>query len=302
MMKEVYTMDDLACREVLDAGCDKPARLAVIGWPIAHSASPRMHQAALDHYGIDCRYIRVEVPAGKVVEAFARMRALDFIGTNVTVPHKFDAMAACDVLDPLAQALGAVNTVRFGSEGLTGYNTDGPGFVAAVENDFGVKLADLKVLIAGAGGGAGQAIGTQCVLSGVRHLVLANRTVEKIEALAGRLRSFGDVARIDMVGLDDPRLVELCHECDLIVNTSSVGLRADDPCVIPAACLLGRHLVYDTIYKPDITPLTALAKVKGCRTSNGFSMLLRQGVLSFQHWFPGTDPLHMMEKALARPA
>lgn len=300
MMKEVYSIDDLASRNILDAGCDKPARLAVIGRPIAHSASPRMHQAALDAYGIDCRYIRVEVMPGMVKRVFERMRALDFIGTNVTVPHKFDAMSACDLLDPLAKALGAVNTVHFSADGLCGYNTDGPGFVAAVENDFGVKLADLKVFIVGAGGGAGQAIATQCLLSGVKHLVLANRTLEKIVNLGERLKLLGDRVRIDLVGLEDPEIVDLCHDCDLIVNTSSVGLDRADPCVLPAPCLQKKHLVYDTIYKPDVTPLTALAKTIGCRTSNGSSMLLRQGVLAFQHWFPETDPLDLMQNALSR--
>jgi shikimate dehydrogenase len=299
-MKEVYTVDDLASRDILDAGCEKPARLAVIGWPIAHSASPRMHQAALDAYGIDCRYIRLEVPVGRVAEAFVRMRALDFIGSNVTVPHKFDAMAACDLIDPRAVSLGAVNTVRFDASGLTGYNTDGPGFVAAVEHDFSVRLADLKVLIVGAGGGAGQAIATQCVLSGVRQVVLVNRSVDKIIALQTKLQAINGDVNIEIAGLDDPHLVELSHQCDLVVNTSSVGLNPADPCVLPTSCLMKHHLVYDTIYKPAVTPLTALAKSIGCRTSNGFSMLLRQGVLSFQHWFPGTEPLLMMEEALSR--
>ena len=299
-MKEVYTIDDLASRDILDAGCQKPARLAVIGCPIAHSASPRMHQAALDAYGIDCRYIRLEVPVGRVAEAFARMRALDFIGSNVTVPHKFDAMAACDVIDPLAASLGAVNTVRFDASGMTGFNTDGPGFVAAVEHDFSVRLADLKVLIVGAGGGAGQAIATQCVLSGVRQVVLVNRSVDKIVALQTKLQAINDNAKIEIVGLDDPRLVDLSHQCDLIVNTSSVGLNPADPCVLPTSCLMKHHLVYDTIYKPAVTPLTALANSIGCRKSNGFSMLLRQGALSFQLWFPDTDPLVIMKEALSR--
>ena len=299
-MKEVYTIDDLASRDILDAGCQKPARLAVIGCPIAHSASPRMHQAALDAYGIDCRYIRLEVPVGRVAEAFARMRALDFIGSNVTVPHKFDAMAACDVIDPLAASLGAVNTVRFDASGMIGFNTDGPGFVAAVEHDFSVRLADLKVLIVGAGGGAGQAIATQCVLSGVRQVVLVNRSVDKIVALQTKLQAINDNAKIEIVGLDDPRLVDLSHQCDLIVNTSSVGLNPADPCVLPTSCLMKHHLVYDTIYKPAVTPLTALANSIGCRTSNGFTMLLRQGALSFQLWFPDTDPLVIMKEALSR--
>jgi shikimate dehydrogenase len=297
-MKEVYTIADLSSRDILDAGCDKPARLAVIGWPIAHSASPRMHQAALDAFGINCRYIRIEVPPGQVAETFSRMRSLDFIGANVTVPHKFDAIAACDDIDPLAQALGAVNTVRFDAQGLTGYNTDGPGFVAAVEHDFSVRLEDLKVLIVGAGGGAGQALATQCVMSGVRHLVLVNRSIDKIVALQGKLHAIDPNVKIEIVGLDDPLLSHPIHQCDLIVNTSSVGLKPEDPCVLPVACLMKHHLVYDTIYKPAVTPLIAEAKSIGCRTSNGLSMLLNQGALSFQHWFPGTEPLSVMKEAL----
>ena len=95
-MKQVYTLEDLASRELLDAGADKPARLAVIGWPVAHSASPRMHQPALDAAGIDARYIRLDIEPGQVGEAFARMRALGFIGCNVTVPHKLEAMEHCE--------------------------------------------------------------------------------------------------------------------------------------------------------------------------------------------------------------
>ncbi|MFZ9941139.1 MAG: shikimate dehydrogenase [Luteolibacter sp.] len=301
-MKEVYTLDDLSSSDLLDDGCTKPARLAVIGWPIAHSASPMMHQAALDAYGIDCRYIRVEVPMGSVSEAFQRMRSLGFIGVNVTVPHKFDALALCDVKDPLAEALGAVNTVKFDAKGLMGFNTDGPGFVSAIERDFSVRLADLKVLIVGAGGGAGQAIATQCILSGVRHLVLVNRSVDKIAALQAKLQLFARDAKIIVSGLNDPHLSELSQQCDFIVNTSSVGLKSDDPCVLPATCLMKNHMVYDTIYKPAVTPLISQARSLGCRTSNGLSMLLGQGALAFQHWFPETDPLPLMRQALMEPS
>ena len=188
-MKDVYTIDDLVSREVLDAGASKPARLAVLGWPVAHSASPRMHQPALDANGIDARYIRLEVEPGQIPEAFSRMQALGFIGCNVTVPHKLDALETCTEVHPDARALGAVNTVRFDGDAIRGYNTDGPGFARAIEDDFGVKLGTLKVFIAGAGGGAGQAIATQCILMGVAKLVLANRSVEKLGPLASRLRN-----------------------------------------------------------------------------------------------------------------
>lgn len=299
-MKSVYTLDDLVSRDVLDAGADKPARLAVLGWPVAHSASPQMHQPALDANGIDCRYIRLAVEPGKIPEAFEKMRALGFTGCNVTVPHKLDALENCDEVDPAARALGAVNTVRFDADATRGFNTDGPGFANAIEDGFGVTLASLKVAIAGAGGGAGQAIAAQCVRLSVEKLVLINRTVEKLGPLVERLREAGSKTEIIPLSFDDAALAEHCRACDMIVNTSSVGLKAGDPSILTAACLKPEHLVYDTIYQPPVTPLLALAKERGCRTANGLSMLIHQGALAFQHWFPETEPLEVMRAALAR--
>jgi shikimate dehydrogenase len=299
-MKSVYTLDDLVSREVLDAGAGKPARLAVLGWPVAHSASPRMHQPALDANGIDCRYIRLEVEPGQIPEAFSRMRALGFIGCNVTVPHKLDALETCTAVHPDARALGAVNTVRFDPDATRGFNTDGPGFAHAIEDDFGVKLAALKVAIAGAGGGAGQAIATQCVLLGAEKLVLVNRTVEKLGPLVARLKELGSTTEIIPLSFDDAMLADHCRSCDLVVNTSSVGLKPGDPPILSGTCLKPEHLVYDTIYQPPVTPLLALAGELGCRTSNGLSMLLHQGALAFQHWFPQTEPLAVMRAALER--
>jgi len=299
-MQQVYTLQDLVSREVLDAGADQPARLAVIGWPVAFSSSPQMHQPALAANGIDARYIRLEVAPGQVPLAFARLRALGFIGCNVTVPHKFDALANCTEVHANARALGAVNTVRFDQDATRGFNTDGPGFVRAIEEDFGVPLARLKVVIAGAGGGAGQAIATQCVLLGVVKLVLVNRTLARLGPLVGRLEAMGLATEIIPLALADAVLADHCRSCDLIVNASSVGLQAGDPAILPAACLRPGQWVCDTIYQPPVTPLLTLARGLGCRTANGLSMLLHQGALAFQHWFPQTEPLAVMRAALAQ--
>lgn len=296
-MKSVYTLQDLSSRELLDAGASKPARLAVIGHPVAHSASPQMHQPALDAAGIDARYIRLDIELGQVGEAFARMRALGFIGCNVTVPHKLEAMGHCEV-HPDAVALGAINTIRFDADLNRGFNTDGPGFARAIEDDFNVPFASLTVAIIGAGGGAGQAIATQRCLSGIGKLVLVNRTREKLGPLVDKLRLIRPQAEIVALSFDGPALVEHCLSCDLIVNTSSVGLKADDPSILPASCLKKEHLVYDTIYQPPVTPLLAVANGLGCRTANGLSMLINQGALAFQHWFPGSDPLPVMKRSL----
>lgn len=298
-MKPVYSLHDLSSRELLDAGADKPARLAVIGHPIAHSASPQMHQAALDAADIDARYIRLDIEPGQVGEAFARMRALGFIGCNVTVPHKLEAMEHCEVHSDAA-ALGAVNTIRFDEDLNRGFNTDGPGFASAIEDDFQVPFASLKVAIVGAGGGAGQAIATQGCLSGIEKLVVVNRTVGKLGPLVEKLQLIRPQTKITALSFDDPDLIEQCHGCDLIVNTSSVGLKEGDPSILPATCLKKEHLVYDTIYKPPVTPLLAVANDLGCHTANGLSMLVNQGALAFQLWFPGTDPLDVMKRSLLR--
>lgn len=297
-MKEVYTLEDLQSRDLLDAGAEKPARLAVIGQPIGHSASPKMHQAALDAAGIEARYIRIEVEPGQVGAAFGRMQALGFLGCNVTVPHKLEAMAACEEVHPDAMLLGAVNTVCFDADVTRGFNTDGPGFERAIEDEFGVRFGALKVGIVGAGGGAGGAIATQACLSGVRELVLVNRTVAKLEVLAERLERSFPATGISTHALDDGLLMEFCLGCDLIVNTSSVGLKAGAPSILHIDCLKSSHFVYDTIYQPPVTPLLALAQAEGCRTANGLSMLIHQGALAFQIWFPGSNPLAAMRKAM----
>jgi len=297
-MSELYTLDDLVSRDRLDAGHDKPAKLAVIGHPVAHSSSPRMHQPALDALGIDARYIKIDVPPGHVAEAFARMKALGFYGCNVTVPHKLDALAACTDVHPDARSLGAVNTVRFDETGTHGFNTDGPGFVRAIVEDFDFTLATFNVMIAGAGGGASQAIATQCAIQGVPRLVLVNRTLEKLEPLVERLRALGPTTEVIALAFDDPRLIALSQESDLIVNTTSVGLKEGDGSPLPQDCLRAGLCVYDTIYQPAVTPLLAAANATGARIANGLSLLLHQGALAFQHWFPHTDPLPYMREAL----
>ena len=304
-MKDVYTLADLASRDLLDAGSpDKPARLAVIGHPINHSLSPQLHQPALDAVGLQIRYIRLEVEPLHVTEALQRLRDLGFIGANVTVPHKFEALSACDEVSSEANVLGAVNTVLFENGQALGFNTDGPGIVRAMREEFSVDLKDLRVMIVGAGGGAGQAIAAQCALEGCEHLVLVNRSVDKAVALAERLAHYFDTERLEGPGdrlvvlpIDSPEVVTESNNTDLIINATSLGLKRTDPSPLPGACLQPHHLVYDTIYKP--TRFLQEAAANGARTANGLSLLLHQGVLAFDLWFPGKAPLDIMRQALA---
>lgn len=298
MSQDLYTLDDLGSRASLDAGHDKPARLAVIGYPVAHSLSPRMHQPALDEAGIAARYIKLEVEPDRVREAFARMRELEFIGCNITVPHKFEALAACDQVDSGAAEMGAVNTVKFAPESIQGFNTDGYGFEEAVRETLGVSLEGATVLIAGAGGGAGGAIAVHCARRKAARLVLLNRSLDKIEELASRLHRLHGEIDIVTATLDDAAVAKLAAGADLIVNTSSLGLKPGDPSPVPATVFHSGHAVYDTVYRPD-TAFQRAAAAAGARVGTGESMLLHQGVEAFQIWFPGTAPARAMREGLA---
>lgn len=285
-------------RAELDAGAEKPARLAVIGHPVAHSASPRMHQAALDALGLNLRYVALEVAPGQLAAALDRLRTLDFLGVNVTIPHKFDALAACDEIDATARALGAVNTIRFDSGRALGTNTDGYGFEQAVRESLGLELRGTTVLIVGAGGGAGTALAAHCALAGVPKLVLINRTVSKIDELALRLRALAPATEVVTSSSESPNLIDLARSCGLLVNTSSLGLKADDPSPLPPSCFTPAHFAFDSIYGAHRTPFIMSAEAAGARAADGRLMLLHQGVRAFEIWFPGTRPAAFMRRGL----
>lgn len=298
-----FTLDQLS---EINSGHDHPAKFAVIGNPVAHSLSPQLHQPALNKLKLDCRYIRVEVPEGQVNEAFEKMYAAGIRGINATVPHKLEALEACHQVDPAASSMGAVNTIVFNTEGQrTGFNTDGPGFVRAIREEFGMDLGDLRVIIIGAGGGAGRAIATQCALEGCPQLILANRTLEKLTPMREELTRLtqsekleGPRDRIEIHSLDDPILEEAIGASDLIINTTSVGLKSSDPAPFPPHWVEPHHLVYDTIYNPSRTHLLRDAESQGARIANGLSLLLHQGALSLEHWLNQDAPVDAMRQGL----
>ncbi len=297
-MKDVYQLSDLQSRELLDSGCDKPAKLAVIGYPVAHSASPQMHQAALDALGIEARYIRLEVKPDQVAEAIKQMQLLGFIGCNVTVPHKLEVMSCCDAITPDASALGAVNTIIFGNE-VIGHNTDAPGLVRAIKEDFGADIHELKIMILGTGGGAGRAVATQCNRMACQKLWLVNRTLSKAQDLADQFNNQNQSQNsITAIEPTSPTMKQATSQAQLIINATSLGLKDSDPMPISKDYLQSNQMVYDMIYSPQETQLLKEAQTKGAKTSNGLTMLLHQGVLAFEAWFPNTQPLESMRKGL----
>lgn len=298
--REVYTLADLSDWSRATAGMQPALRLAVMGDPIAHSASPPMQNAALAEAGIDLGYTRLHIRPNERAEAMRLLAPAGFLGINVTLPHKTAILPLLDSLDPHAALLGAVNTVRVEQDGsLRGFNTDGPGFSRAVAAEFGMSLRGARVLILGAGGGAGRALAAQCASEGCARLALVNRTAGKVETLAEELRDrFGVGTRT--MPWDSPFLESELNGVDLIVNTSSLGLQADDPSPLPTDALPPGVRVFDTVYRRGgtPTPLVAAARAVGLPVTGGLALLLHQGALAFEHWFGRPAPLETMRRAL----
>ena len=300
---EVYSLGDLKRWHEVTADVAPPLRLAVCGDPVAHSASPPMHNAALEALGIDVRYTRLHLRAEDLLEAFNWFRSVPFIGVNCTIPHKRAALDLVDVVDPSARRAGGVNTVKVGANGgLTGHSTDGPGFSRAVRDAFGAELTGLRVAVLGAGGGAGRAIAMQCAFERASEICLLNRTMEKVTSLVSEIAQEFPDCRVAVSSFEVEGVRRHVAQCDLIVNCTSLGMKPGDSAPLSTDTIEPRHLVYDTIYTAARTPLMLSADLVGARSENGFSMLLHQGALSFEIWFEREAPLEIMRLALAAVA
>ena len=294
-MSDFYTLENIASASRLSP----PARLCVMGNPVAHSLSPQMHNPALAACGLDANYVRLHVAAADFLTALRTIRDLGFIGTNVTIPHKFTALASVDEVAPAARRLGAVNTITFRPDGtLYGQNSDGPGFVRTVKEEFGAEVKDLRVLLLGVGGGAGAAVAVQSALEGCRSLTLINRTESKAAAVATSLQDLLPGDRCRTIPWTAEALTKALPDIDLIINGTSLGMSPEDPALLPEGTLTSQHLVYDMVYKPLITPLLATARAAGAKAINGLPMLLWQGVQSFEWWFDRAAPVEAMRAGL----
>ncbi len=265
-----------------------------------------MQNAALRAFEINMQYARFHIRANELRSALRFLRELDFVGINLTVPHKITGLAQIDAADESATRCGAVNTVCLDDKKLVGSNTDAEGFSRAVRSEFSIDLRDLRVMILGAGGGTGHAIAWQCALENCERLVLVNRTLAKTSAIVERLRPFfaeprvlGPVARLEAVRWDETAIRAQLADIDLIVNATPLGMNPSDPAPIPARLLAPHHIVFDCVYHPSKTALLRAADEAGARGANGLSMLLHQGALSFSVWFNREAPIEAMRSAIA---
>ncbi len=278
-----------------------PVGLAVVGDPVSHSKSPFFHNAALRSCGLEMQYARVHARPELFAETVAALARQGCRGLNVTIPHKAAALDFVDEADDFARRSGSVNTILFEDGRTIGRNTDGPGFAAAVLEEFGAAIAELRIMVLGAGGGAGRAIAVHCAMQGCQQLVLVNRTMEKSKAIADDLDSFFSQRHgtgVKSVPWDTAALAAECANVDLVVNASSIGMRPGDPPALSVDAMRRGLMVYDTVYAGGDTPLVVAARGAGAKAANGLAMLLHQGALSFECWFHRIAPLDVMRRAL----
>jgi shikimate dehydrogenase len=266
---------------------------AVFGDPVEHSLSPVMHNAAYKALGMDCEYHKFRVSLDDLEFAIMGAKAMGFGGLNLTIPLKEKALGIVEP-DPMALAIGAVNTIEFSEDtisGIAGYNTDGIGAVKALAAS-GVDIHDSRVLILGAGGAA-RAVAYQLAKDGAR-VSIANRTSGRAQELAENVMSVGEA---NGTGLEE--LPELTANADIIINTTSVGMHPDiEQTLVTADMMHTGQVVFDIVYSPLKTRLLLEAKKAGAITIDGIRMLVLQGAESFRIWTGIEPPVSVMEQAV----
>ncbi len=280
-MEPVFTLADLA------AWSRPGTSLAVFGHPIKHSISPAMHNAALAEIAAtrpefaDWRYFRFDIPPADLPHALNVLHAKKFRGVNLTVPHKVIAFDHVAEVDPAAQPVGAVNTLRWSERGWRGFNTDGYGLAAAVRENVGRELAGAHIILLGAGGAA-RGAAVECLQRGCASLWIANRTAENLAALIAALRPVAQGLKV--VGFAPGSPPADLPTGALVINATSAGLRVDDLPPIALSALPAPAAVFDMIYNPPQTPLLQEAKRAGIPSANGLAMLVHQGAKALEIW------------------
>lgn len=271
--------------------------LGIIGHPVGHSLSPRMHNAAFAHDGADYVYVAMDVLPDRLTEAVEGLKALGFVGFNVTMPHKEAVLSLVDELDEAARLAGAVNTVVVGEGGsLLGLNTDGSGFVEAC-GEAGVSFAGRRVLILGAGGAAA-AIAVVVLGEGASRLYVANRTVRKAGELRAKLSEIAPGAEILACSIDE--VGGVAEEVEVLINASYLGMKEGDPLPFPAGSLSAEKVMCDAVYLTGReTELIRRAREVGARVVPGGRMLLYQGVQAQRAWTGREPNVEAMSRALA---
>lgn len=270
----------------------------LIGYPVKHTFSPLMHNAAFESLGINAAYLPFEVRPESLGFTLSCMKSLEMHGLNVTIPHKEKVLEYLDEVDKEASLIGAVNTIVNKKGQLKGFNTDGKGFVSSLKEEFGISPKGKRFFVMGAGG-TSRAISFSLALSGARCIVLVDKIEKKAIKLASALVRNTSCEAIALKK-DKIAMKEIILNSDVFINATPCGMKTSDPRVIDPDFLRKGLFVYDIIYNPRLTKLLRDAENKGAAISNGIGMLLNQGAISFTLWTGKKAPMRVMRKALSK--
>jgi shikimate dehydrogenase len=267
--------------------------VGLLGNPLGHSFSPAMHNKAFETLGLNYFYLPIEVMAEDLFTVAAGLAKMNFAGYNITIPHKIGIMDCLDVIDPLAQAIGAVNTVTLENGHSTGYNTDGEGFVRSLEAESGITVSGKCYLIIGAGGAA-RAIAMTLAFKGAEKIFLCNRTAQKAHDLAAAINA--KVSPCSEVITRAPASIKAAlGQADVLINTTSIGMHPDEDRIpIDGDLIPDGLIVSDIVYNPARTKLLQVAEAKDCRVVPGLGMLVYQGAEAFRKWTGAEPPVDVM--------
>ncbi len=269
---------------------------AIIGFPVEHTLSPVMHNAAFRSLGLDWIYVSFSVPPGSIREAVEGIRALGIAGVNVTVPHKEAIIPYLDSLSHEASLFGAVNTIKNEDGYLKGFNTDGEGFLMSMR-EIGVEPEGLEVLIFGAGGAA-RAITGALALNGAKLIHIVNRTEEKAVFLTEHFSQHFSQTRFYHHPFRFQEIKEILPGIHMLINATTIGLKEEDHLPVAFDRIKKDAIIADIVYKPSGTSLLSEAKKHGFKTLSGEGMLLYQGALSFEIWTGRKAPFSVMKEAI----
>jgi shikimate dehydrogenase len=281
-------------------------RAGVIGYPLAHSLSPAIFQAAFDAAGIEATYEAWETAPHQLEGRLAALRGDDFLGANVTIPHKESVVPMLDRLDERAERIGAVNTIANESGQLAGYNTDVAGFARALREDAGFDAQGKRCAVIGAGGAA-RAVCLALVEAGASYVLMTGRTPKRADGIVAALRPHTPPGvTVTWTHWGDGTFLTFLPAADLIVNCTPVGTRggeAEKESPLTPELIGAGAVVFDLVYNPPETPLLRAAKARGAKPANGLGMLVYQAAESFRIWTGRDAPVETMldvgRKALA---
>jgi shikimate dehydrogenase len=270
----------------------------VLGYPVKHSLSPLMHNAAFSALKVNAQYRLFEKSPEEIPGFLLSLAAEHIKGINVTVPHKERVIPFLSRITDEAGLIGAVNTIKVTPGGLEGFNTDGIGFIRHLKEDLAFYPSGKRAVVLGAGG-ASKAVSVYLAKEGVCSITLFDIDKQKAGALTSHLKD--NFSKVEVKNASSPEHLDL-KNADLLVNATPIGMKESDPTVIGEQLIPGGILVYDLIYNPGETKLLKTARSAGAKVSNGLGMLLYQGMASFEIWTGLPAPKEVMRQALVNSA